>query len=68
MLEQKHQKQASKIRFINCVYGINYNCNLYLNMCLYITLMETFKRKCACCNKTTELSKYLGDHKTCIIC
>ena len=30
--------------------------------------METFKRKRPRCNKTMELSKYLGNHKTCVIC
>ena len=30
--------------------------------------METVKRKCPCCNNTMELDKYLGEHKTCIIC
>ena len=77
---QKASKQATLILIVSFylyrynktideyVYCINYNCKLYLKMCLYITLMETFKRKCPCCNKTMELSKYLGDHKTCIIC
>ena len=49
-------------------YCINYTYTLYLKVSLYITLLETVKRKCPCCHKAMEFDNYEVEYQPCIIC